>query len=278
MQRTDDRLILADKSRARIFFGWNSREIKIGYYYVDGYANVDGKRIIYEFDGCAYHSCDLCKTRFIEKDDKKRTKFLSSLKNTEIVRISECQWHNLRKTIDFGESKISKLLYKNTISELTLINMLHKNEIYGFVLVDIYATDKAQKFIDINWPPLIFKEEVEYSDLPEYMRPLAAENEFPKMSILQGMFRKNLLLHTDLLAFYVQNGFKVTKIHKFYEYEPSNCFEDVFKTVYEARVAATQNKDDLKSTAIKLVSNSMYGQMLMVSLENLRNTFGAYLV
>ena len=40
---------------------------------------------------------------------------------------------------------------------------------------------------------------------------------------------------------------------------------NVYNNVYEARVTATETGDETKATATKLVSNSMYGQMLMVS-------------
>ena len=80
------------------------------------------------------------------------------------------------------------------------------------------------------------------------------------------MNAKNLLLHTSLIKFYEENGFFVEKIHKFYEYQGSRCFKKVFDTVYEARVEATETKDEIKATAVKLVSNSMYGSLLTVSL------------
>ena len=79
------------------------------------------------------------------------------------------------------------------------------------------------------------------------------------------MHAKEILLHTCLLKFYLENGFRILKIHKFFEYEGSPCFKKVYSTVYEARVQATETNDDLKATAVKLVSNSMYGSMLVVS-------------
>ena len=79
------------------------------------------------------------------------------------------------------------------------------------------------------------------------------------------MHAKQLLLHTSLLKFYLENGFTVEKIYKFYEYQGAECFKTVFDTVYRARVEATEIQDDIKATAVKLVSNSMYGSLLLVS-------------
>ena len=91
------------------------------------------------------------------------------------------------------------------------------------------------------------------------------------------MHAKELLLHTELLRFYMENGFYVSKLHKFFEYQASPCFENVYRKVYEARVDATKIATDerstpdmkasaeRKATAVKLVSNSMYGSLLLVS-------------
>ena len=78
------------------------------------------------------------------------------------------------------------------------------------------------------------------------------------------MFCKKLLLHTDLIAFYVQNGFKISYVHKFYEYEGARCFAKLHDIIYQARVEATCANDNMKATAVKLVANSIYGQMIMV--------------
>ena len=49
-----------------------------------------------------------------------------------------------------------------------------------------------------------------------------------------------------------------------FEYQKHSCYKDVHDKIYEARVDATIQKNNQKATAIKLVSNSMYGQMIMV--------------
>ena len=132
------------------------------------------------------------------------------------------------------------------------------------MVVDIAATDGADKFRELNWPPILKKAMVDFEDLPEWMQKNCDEKDFPKEQIVQAMHAEELLLHTSLLQFYLENGFEVRKIHQFFEYEGSKCFDKVYKTVYEARVQATETNDDLKARAVKLVSNSMYGQMLQV--------------
>ena len=265
VQRNDERLVNKAGKRVKLQFGWGSNEHKIGYYYVDGYAVVDEKQIIYEFDGCYFHACEICKRENIAKHDQLRKDFLASLKNVEVVRMSGCKWESICKNLEMENSQISKLLLKSKVLETDLIKYVNQNKLYGFILCDIAPTAACQKFLDVNWPPIIFKDRVNYEDLPDWMQINSNITDFPRKTVVQGMFRNNILLHTDLLAFYLKNGFKISKLHKFYEYEGAKCLKPVYDAVYKARVEATQTGDTLKATAVKLVSNSMYGQMLMVS-------------
>ena len=263
VQQTDENLVDKFGFRTKIVSGWGSREMKIGPYYVDGYAKVDDEIIIYEYDGCFFHGCNICKESGLTQNDFERMTFL---KNTgaKIIRMQECVWLRQKTKIKWTP-QISPILMLRKISESHMIDLFEKNSLYGFAIIDIKATYKAQKFLDVNWPPLIFKADIEFSDLPNWMQKNCNSKDFPRQTIVQGMNCKEFLIHTECLFFYLKNGFKITKIHKFFEYEGQKCFEKVHDAVYQARVEATEKGDDLKSTAVKLVSNSMYGQMLMVS-------------
>ena len=57
----DTRFIDRLGKRCEIKYGWNSEEVEIGKYYVDGYCKVDEKEFALEFDGCYFHGCDDCK-------------------------------------------------------------------------------------------------------------------------------------------------------------------------------------------------------------------------
>ena len=182
-----------------------------------------------------------------------------------MITMTSCQWAKDRLKLNY-EPGISPLLYHKTIKSQDLLPLLRSGKIYGFVTVDISATPDAEKFRKLNWPPIFQKEEIFYEDLPTWMQKISSKEEFPKSTIVQKMGAQNILLHTHLVEFYLKNGFEITKIHKFYEYEGETCFERVFKNVYEARVQATETKNEMKATAVKLVSNSMYGQLLLVKL------------
>ena len=74
------------------------------------------------------------------------------------------------------------------------------------------------------------------------------------------MSADKLLLHTALVNFYLRNGFHVTKIHRFVEYEGSKCFEDGFEALYNLRVQATINGNGPQASATKLTGNSFFGK------------------
>ena len=272
---------LVDRNGVRqtITHGWNAKEVQMGQYYVDGYAVVDNRRIILEFNGCAYHSCYKCKqVRIHKNDEEKRKEYFRSLDNVTLIEISSCEWHAQKLELKNFKPEISPLLWRSTVETSEMLRLIMKGKVYGFVLADLTKTPEAEKWMELNWPPLLQKDNILYEDLPSWMQNLYNPSDFPKVSIVQKMHAKNILLHTELLNFYLENGFAVVKIHKVFEYQAAHCFKKVFDTVYTARVSATQEGKrsgasaeekkgaEMKATAVKLVANSMYGITLTVCL------------
>lgn len=174
----------------------------------------------------------------------------------------------MKETLKY-KSKISPIIQKNQISKRQMLRLLSSGQLYGFAVVDIKDTPQAKKFVDLNFPPILKKIDIEYDDLPNWMKENTLKTTFPRRSIVQGMHGKSLLLHTHLIKFYVENGFVLTDVHHMFEYEGSECFKKVHDQVYKARVEATATEesdgDQRKATAVKLTSNAMYGQCLLVS-------------
>ena len=237
----------------------------LGTFYCDGYAKVDEKQYVFEYNGCAYHSCERCKTVRTDRDDTKKREYIRSLPQTQLIEITGCEWYEQKFEIKNFEPKISPLLWERTVDCEKIIDLVKEDQIYGFLIVDISQTKNAAKWMKLNYPPILQKSEILFKDLPVWMQSLYNEKDFPMETIVQKMSSQKLLLHTSLIRFYMENGFQIDKIHKFYEYEGSRCFEQIYSKIYSARVQATQEKDDMKATAVKLVSNSMYGALLTVS-------------
>lgn len=263
VQNTDKRLKQIDGSVVRLISGWGSKEFKIGPYQVDGYAKVGKMQYFYEFNGCFFHDCLHCDSNNLAKNEEERVNFFKSIPNSEVIIMTGCQWNQIWNKISW-KSSISPHLTKRNIRQDVMLDNFKRNELYGFALIDIEATPDAQKFLDINWPPILVKSEINFTDLPEWMQQNASTKTFPRKTIVQGMFANEILLHTDLIFFYMRHGFKVTKIHKFFEFEGRCCFKKVHDAIYQARVEATLEKDEMKAMAVKLVSNAMYGRMLQV--------------
>ena len=163
---------------------------------------------------------------------------------------------------------ISPFLRRNKIQPHEILNNL--SNITGFLLCDIIATEKANKFSRINWPPIFSKKKLNFEILPSWMKLLVNKASFPKISLVQSMSEKKILLHTEMVKFYLSNGFVIPKIYTFIEFEPSKCFEIFYNALYEQRVAATIAKNEAKATAIKLTGNSPYGKVKIIIPINLR--------
>lgn len=144
--------------RQKISHGWNSKEVQMGQYYVDGYAVVDDRRIILEFNGCAYHSCNKCKqVRIHKNDEEKRNQYFRSLANVTLIEISSCEWHAIKCELKDFKPSISPLLFERTVATSTLLSLVKQGKLYGFMVVDIDKTQMADKWRSLNWPPIMQK-------------------------------------------------------------------------------------------------------------------------
>ena len=155
VQQTDKRLLNKFGERERIISGWGSSEFQIGPYFVDGYCEVDENKFVFEYNGCHFHTCSRCKSVGLSSNDSKKLDYLKSM-NLQVIEMAECQWQKSRKNLIY-KSGISRLILKKSISEAKLIKHFSENNLYGFALVDIESNSKAQKFLDMNWPPLFFQ-------------------------------------------------------------------------------------------------------------------------
>ena len=179
--------------------------------------------------------------------------------------MSECKWLKVDKTK--YTSSISPFIYKRRLSKNHLLQAILDDTIYGFILCDIEPDNNSslsQKFIKLGWLPVIRRDEIMIDDLSSNMRCRVDKRNFPYSTLIQAMHGEKVLFHTELVKFYLSNGFKITKIYEFYEYEGNHCFQKFYNQLYESRVKATIEKDETKSNVQKLVGNSSYGQTIMV--------------
>lgn len=84
--------------------------------------------------------------------------------------------------------------------------------VYGFAVVDIVPGETSNKFIELNWLPIIRHDEIQLDDLPEWMRRPEMKKTFPRKTLVQTMHANQILLHTKVIQWYVNNGFTVEKV------------------------------------------------------------------
>ena len=115
IQNNFDELVDRSGKRVQILNGWNGKEVRIGKYYVDGYAVVDGHTWIFEYDGCKYHDCQKCdREMLVKRDESARNEYLKSLPYTTIMRQEECEWQIKMKSLTY-QPTISPILFKNKV-------------------------------------------------------------------------------------------------------------------------------------------------------------------
>ena len=56
----DRRFVNRSGKRCEIISGWNSEEVKVGNFELDGYCRVDEIKYALEYDGCYWHGCAQC--------------------------------------------------------------------------------------------------------------------------------------------------------------------------------------------------------------------------
>ena len=70
------------------------------------------------------------------------------------------------------------------------------------------------------------------------------------------LLAKQILLHTELVKFYLQNGFIVDNLSLFLEYEPGKCFKEFYEKSYALRVKATKENNQPLAQVTKITMNS----------------------
>ncbi|XP_062828202.1 uncharacterized protein LOC134292300 [Anolis carolinensis] len=100
---------VSHKEKVEIRHALNGGEVKVGNYFLDGFAVVDDKKVAYEYFGCFFHGCLICYSpeednpvvgksyEFLFNATQKRTAELQSL-GFEVRSIWEHEWRNMVKT------------------------------------------------------------------------------------------------------------------------------------------------------------------------------------
>ena len=143
---------------------------------------------------------------------------------------------------------------------------LWTEEWFGFAEVDIEVPEELWSEFE-EFPPLFINRGVPDSAVPQHMHDYLQQSgrkRFPEQKKLLGvMSAKKILLYAPLLAWYLNQGLKLTAVHRTIDYEPREIFSWFVNEVANNRRKGDTEKDKaLLAEVFKLLGNSAYGKFI----------------
>ena len=283
---------------------WHARnhgEQRVGKYKLDGYCKETNTA--YEFDGCYYHGCDICYKNKVDPDNQGSKSKLEILqerrkatedkrayvesKNINYVSIRECRYKEMVKIsrkdpqrfsrgdptksnlYSFVESRLPSFYRKfryGPTDESTIMWGLCNRFFFGMLEVDIEVPDHLhEKFAEMS--PLFHTVDIPFEDIGEHMQKYVKDNllsQQPRNLLVGGMKAEKILLHSELLLWYLRHGLEVTKIHQVVEFRPRRVFRPFVEKITEARRAGDVHPDMKPvADAWKMIGNCAYGSLIL---------------
>ena len=254
---------------------------------VDGFCLDQSGRyrgIVYEFLGCFWHSCE-CKqypedeinTLTKRKHSEVRKATQEKIERLEeagykVVTMRECEWKILRKQPQVS-AFIRSLPYANPRRQLSkekILEGISKNELYGFLFVDIETPQHLKEKFDEF--PMIYKNiDISRDDIGDYMKRIAEEHGFlkkPRKYLVNSHFGKDVLISSSMVKFYLEMGLEITRIYEFVQFYPIKCFQQLGVGISNARRLADQDSSkQVLGLTQKLLGNSCYSASLLNKLK-----------
>ena len=143
---------------------------------------------------------------------------------------------------------------------------LWTQEWFGFAEVDIEVPEELWPEFE-EFPPLFINCGVPDSAVPQHMHDYLKQSgrkRFPEQKKLLGvMSAKKILLYAPLLAWYLNQGLKLTAVYRTIDYEPREIFSWFVNEVANNRRKGDAEKDKaLLAEVFKLLGNSAYGKFI----------------
>lgn len=218
------------------------------------------------------------KQRFIRTEE--RCNYLES-QGYEVISVWECEF---RKQVnanaemrDFINSRYPLFYQKNKgqVTESQILDGVIKEELFGFIEVDIQVSDnwdevKFKPETDLKpfqyfeeMCPLFCTTEVDFDCIGEHMQRHAEKyglSTKPRTLLVGGMKAECLLVSSPLLKWYLEHGLLVTKIYQVTEFSKQSYFKNfVDKVTDDRREGDVDKSQELKSALSKLVGVSAFG-------------------
>ena len=280
LQFHDPRFVGADGDIVQIEHNYFRGQRKISGYDVDGYAEVDGRKIIIEFNGCWFHKpCPhkYCKQHAgYNENNKDSTGQLyqwytkeqdlmnwAKENDADLLVMWECQV-DFKKYRGLETPFMPRCLNLNEVNNNDVISsMIREDKFFGFVLCDLSTSDKIkEKYKTLNFPPIVRRQEITEELLSDYQIEMLrlSNRKLPITTVINAWEGTRLLMFTPYLKFLLKIGVKITKVHQIIQYSPGKCFSSFINKCVKGRIDA--GADKTKANTFKIAMNSSYGKLL----------------
>lgn len=235
---------------------------------VDGYALVDDKHVIWEFNGCFWHGCIDCYPDWFATASQEAIERQITW-NMKIERLKEnnCIIH-IMKEHDFVpepsiQTRMARILMTDT--EASLLEAIRTNQVFGFAKCSVRTPPELiEKFEKSSFlfPPVIKRSIITDDLISPFMkeRMIEQERKAGQSTLIQTYNGDDLLLMTPIIQFYLDEGIEVSNITSFIQYIPGRGLAPFVNKVVSMRIQATEEGDDAKQLTAKLFGNAGYGK------------------
>ena len=152
------------------------------------------------------------------------------------------------------------------LSEEDILTEVRDGSLFGVVVCDIRVPDNLKhRFKDFQ--PILKHTMISREDVGEHMKTYCEKNDIlkqPRSALLGSYHATNHMVATDLLQWYLLEGFEVSNVTYVAQYLKRDCFSEFANRIMSMRRAADKDPA-LKTLAecFKLIGNSSYGKFLI---------------
>ena len=164
---------------------------------VDGFC--EETNTVYEFDGCLWHSCDVCNVNRNADGSLRETHSIINIPFSQIreatqekkraltaegfrvVSIRECEWLRMKKQseIVFFLKTLKCVQPKHQLSFEKIVKGIKNKELFGFLIVDIHTPEDLKHFCR-DFPPIIKNTNISRENNGVYMQKVAEQHDLLK--------------------------------------------------------------------------------------------------
>jgi hypothetical protein len=266
-------------------YNCGGKERSLANFKFDGWDPVE--EVGYEMYGCFWHGhrhinkhCFLSKKMdpILAKDRYEKTMNREKYIKTycKIKTIWECCFHTKSK----GDKQLQQVIdesrpqfynkHKQNVSPAQILNAVKKQQIYGFIECDLNINEQeiAKKSGDnltkYNYLkelcPIYGTVDISANHIEGVMKDFIKENNIstkPRRQLVGALEGKKIMIHTELLKYYMELGIYVSHIYQVVEYKSCRVFKPFSDLIMKYRREALQDEDKAPlAQMFKVIGNS----------------------